>query len=268
MPSRSRAPARSMDRRAARRSRSRTPPSTSRRRARVAWSRYSASTRVETVLEGGTIQERGQQPPAQRARSGRGPGLVEHLEQREAPAAVLQIGEQLEVALRRLVETHEGALSIDGERAEVIERAARVLPEVVEQHARGEDFDRVIGEPEALQVGHLELPDQPIARGGQVEAPVGQPVHQHAAAVVEETAHILEVGEQALRHDDLARIEPVQLPGQALGAGCRPGRTWLPAPRWTGPRRRAPRGRRRVPRRRDSCSPRARGGSRRARCPG
>ena len=174
--------------------------------------------RVESTLERGPVQQRGQQPPAKRPRARGGSCLVEHLEQREATAAVLEVGEQLEVALRGLVEAHEGALAVDGERAEVVEGAPRVLAQVVEQDAGGHGLGRVVGEAEPLQVRHLQLPHQPFARRGGVEAPVGQPVHEQVAALVEQPADRLAVGDEAFGHDHLARIEPVQLAGEVLGA--------------------------------------------------
>jgi len=197
--------------------------------------------RVETALDGGAVQEGREQPPPQLARAGRGARLVQHLEQREAPAAVLEVGEQLEVALRRLVEPDERPFAVDRERGQVIELPTGVFADVLEQDPRGDDLHRVVGQTVPLQVGDPELPLQARAAGGEVEAPVGQPVQEHALALAEQPTHrcsvrlvlcltarlarsfgapfgpALGVRQEALRHAHLARIQPVELLRQPLG---------------------------------------------------
>ena len=122
--------------------------------------RSTASSRALTALSRSVqrmVQRVAQQPAAHAGRAG-----IEQREQRRRGVAAQGLGE-LEVAPRRRVHAHEGALLLDHERLDVRDGRALRGARIFEQRAGRGDGDRQFDRAEPREIRRLELAAQ-IAR--------------------------------------------------------------------------------------------------------
>ena len=164
------------------------------------------------------VQERGEDPAPQLPGAGRGAGLIEHGEERIFAAPLLEVREELEVALRGLVEFDVAPVGVDGKRRDVTEGMPGGLPDVLQQQARRDDLRCIVGKPEALEVGHAELPLQTGSARIPIEAPVRVTVDEEPFAFSQKPTDDGVLDEEGLLGERLPGIQAPQLPFQHLRA--------------------------------------------------
>ena len=179
---------------------------------------------VEPVLDPLELDERPQDPLAQRPAAHRGPGVVEHVDERAAPAAVRQALDELEVAARERVDREHVLRAARDERRDVGEVALLRLAQVAQGGAGGGGGVRQRLAAEGLEGRDAEVREQLAAGPVEVEAAlldgsardlalgllrVEQPLGQLAAAAQQQLARA--------RHAELV-AQPLEAAGPSHSA--------------------------------------------------
>ena len=202
--------------RAVRRSRSNTEPSVPRSREEQHLVVIERLNRRQSPLDGGKVLERCQDPSPEPARPRGRACLVQDREEAELSAPVLQIGDQLEVALGSLVQLDEGPVRVDPQGAHVVQAPLRGVAEVFQEHSRGKDFRRALPQPISFQVCNAKLPFQSLPAGLGIEAPVRKPVDQETFPLPQQVPQDRVLHEQGFLGNHLAGLQPVKLAFQDL----------------------------------------------------
>ena len=131
---------------------------------------------LQPPLDSRQVFQRAQDPSPHPAGARRCAGLVQDGKEAELPAPVLQVGDELEVPLGCLIQSHDASIRIDAKRRHMIEGPLCRVPEVFQENAGRDHLRGPVLQPEPFQVCDSELPLQALAAGFSVEAPVGKPV--------------------------------------------------------------------------------------------
>ena len=142
------------------RSRSCTPPKRLAQAAAVEGAEGQLLDGVEPVLDALELDEGAQDPLAQQAAAHGGPGVVEDVEERAAPAAVGQALDELEVAPGERVEDEDVLGAAGDEARDVGEVALLGLADVAQRRSGGGRGAREALAAEGLEGGHPEVGEQ------------------------------------------------------------------------------------------------------------
>ena len=194
---------------------------------------------VEAALDRVPIAQRRQDRPAQQPCSHRRPRAIQGREQGVVATAVEEIGGELQIALRGLVDAEMCVDRLHDEVVEVGSIVQGVLPDETDQSAGGPHFRVGAPQSERAQVDHAELAAQDLVVSVGVEVPVRIAVEHQVRPFCQHPLRGRAGVQQAFLDDQLARCQTLHVVAQPQLrlAGRQAGGSQLPGGK-IGPRQR------------------------------